>query len=105
MRHVLIIRVTILRRFTLPGRTSRMDYEIGNQESVSVAVIRAVSAMTVRRPESLIPLAHTIDPDALDGLFTNCSDGPGRTQARLSFTYNDCCVTVRHGERLSIRQL
>ncbi len=82
-----------------------MDYEIGDRESVSLAVVRAVSVVTDRRPESLAPLAHTIDPDALDNIFTNGRDGMSTAGARLSFTYSDCCVTVQHGEHLSIRQL
>ena len=82
-----------------------MEYEIGPDESVSAAVVRAVSAVEGREPCSLRPLADVVDPTALDSLFDPQSDGTPRTGGRLSFVYNDCCITVDNGEYLTLQLL
>ena len=82
-----------------------MEYEIGADESVSTAVVRAVSAVEGREPHSLRPLADVIDPTALDSLFDPRYDGTPRTGGRLSFIYNDCCVTIDNGEYLTLQLL
>ncbi|MUV57722.1 hypothetical protein GJ632_11135 [Halogeometricum sp. CBA1124] len=82
-----------------------MEYEIGPEESVSEAVVRAVSAVEGRKPCSLRPLADVVDPTALDSLFDPRDDGTPRTGGRLSFVYNDCCVTIDNGEYLTLLSL
>jgi hypothetical protein len=82
-----------------------MEYEIGGNESVSTAVVRAVSAVDGRPPSSLPPLAHVIDPEALDVLFGSYADGEPRTGGRLSFIYAGCRVTLDNGEFLTIQPL
>ncbi|WP_311171682.1 HalOD1 output domain-containing protein [Halobellus ordinarius] len=79
-----------------------MEYEIGAGESVSTAVVRAVSAVEGRDPRSLRPLADVFDPDALDTLFGSRGDGTPRPGGRLTFVYSKCCVTVDNGEYLTI---
>lgn len=79
-----------------------MEYEIGPNESASTAVVRAVSAVEGRKPESLPPLAYVLDPDALDALFESRSNGQPRTGGRLSFVYSGCRVSIDNGEYLSI---
>lgn len=79
-----------------------MESEIGENESMSTAVLRAVSAVTGRKPGSLQPLADVINPDALDALFEPWSDDVPRTGRRLSFNYSSCRVTIDNGEFLAI---
>ena len=82
-----------------------MEYEIGDNELVSTAVVRAVSAVEGREPCSLRPLANVVDPTALDTLFGPRYDGTPRTGGRLSFVFNDCCITIDNGEYLTLQLL
>ena len=82
-----------------------MEYEIGPDESVSTAVVRAVSAVDGREPRSLRSLAAVVDPTALDALFGPQHDGTPRRGGRLSFVYSDCCITIDNGEYLTLQLL
>lgn len=82
-----------------------MESEIGADEPVSVAVVRAVSAVGGREPGSLEPLAGVLDTDALDALFDARHGGEPRTGGRLSFVFSGCRVTVDNGEYLTVRLL
>ncbi|SEP14539.1 hypothetical protein SAMN04487948_11683 [Halogranum amylolyticum] len=82
-----------------------MEYDIGMDEPVSMAVIRAVSAVEGRDPLSLPPLANVIDTDALDALFNPRCDGTARTGGRLSFVYSNCRFTIDNGEYLTFQLL
>ena len=80
-----------------------MEYNIGDEESVSLAVVHAVSAVVGRDPSSLTPLAGVVDPDALDTLFgpqRGTGDADGRVS--FSFVYADCRVTVESNESLVV---
>lgn len=82
-----------------------MEYEVEPGESVSRAVVRAVSAVEGRNPESLRPLGEVLDPDALDALFGSRADGTSRPGGRLSFVYSTCRVTVDNGEYLTLQPI
>jgi hypothetical protein len=82
-----------------------MEYEIGPDEPVSTAVVRAVSAAEGREPSSLPPLGDVLDTEALDALFDRRADGTGRTGGRLSFVYSTCRMTVDNGEYLTFEVL
>lgn len=101
-RIVLIIRVKWLQLFPRRPRNRRMESEIGEHESVSTAVRRAVSAVKGRKPGALQPLTGVVDPDALDALFEPRSRDVPRTGGRLSFSYSSCRITIHHGEFLAI---
>jgi len=79
-----------------------VEYEIAPDESVSTAVVRAVSAVEGRDPRSLGPLSDVLDPDALDALFESRPNGRPRTGGQLSFIYSDCVVTIDNGEYLAL---
>lgn len=79
-----------------------METEIGVDESVSTAVLRAVSAVIGRKPGSLQPLTDVIDPDALDALFDPQPNDTLRTGGRISFNYSSCRITIDNGEFLTI---
>jgi len=74
-------------------------------ESVSMAVVRAVSAVEGREPTSLPPLANVLDTDALDALFNARCDGTPRTGGQLSFVYSNCRLTIDNGEYLTLQPL
>ena len=82
-----------------------MEYEIGADESVSTAVIRAVSAVEGRSPRSLRPLSDVLNPAALDALVEPRSNGRPRIGGQLSFIYSNCVVSIDNGEYLSIEML
>lgn len=79
-----------------------MEYDIEPDESVSMAVVRAVSALTGGEPCSMRPLTDVVDPDALNTLFAVRNTGRPRLGGRVSFVYEDCHVTVEDGEYLSV---
>jgi hypothetical protein len=79
-----------------------METEIGRDEAVSTAVIRAVSAVNGREPDALQPLTAIIDPEALDALFAPRPNGTVRGGGRLSFSYDRCRITIDNGEYLTI---
>lgn len=91
--------------FPRPAPRTTVEYEIGGDESVSTAVVRAVSAVEGRKPSSLRPLADVVDPTALDTLFDPRYDGTPRTGGRLSFVFSDCRITIDSGEYLTLRLL
>lgn len=82
-----------------------MEYEVGRDEPVSTAVVRAVSAVQGEELGSMSPLADVIDPDAVDALFAPRAKDSPRTGGRLSFVYRRCRVTVESGEYLTVAPL
>lgn len=82
-----------------------MDYDIEPNESVSMAVIWAVSALNGCEPCSMRSLTDVVDPDALDALFTERNDEEPRLGRRISFVYEHCRVTVDNGESLTVQPL
>lgn len=79
-----------------------MEYDVDADESVSAAVIRAVSAVEGRDPSSIRPLFEVVDPDALDALFAPRGDGTPRAGGRVSFVYGDSRVTVDNAEYVTV---
>lgn len=79
-----------------------MEYEIENREPVSVAVVRAVSAIENRTPKALRPLTEILDSDALDAVFDTPEGQTPRVGGRISFIYSNCRVTVESGEYLTL---
>ena len=71
-----------------------LHYDRLEDESVSAAVVRGVAAVTNTSPTELEPLFETVDPDALDQLYRTTTGGSGPGDCWVSFSYNDCAVTV-----------
>jgi hypothetical protein len=61
---------------------------------LSTLVVEAVAAHEHRFPEDLEPVYQSINPDALDSLFTPLNNGASRAAGRVSFTYSGYHVTV-----------
>lgn len=105
MKLIFIIRVKNATCYGDPALLQRMEYDLYSDESVSKAVVRAVSAVEGREPRSLEPLTHVIDTDALDALFASRPNGKPRTGGCLSFIYGSSRVIIDNGECLSIEPL
>lgn len=88
-------------------------YEMDDSETVSAAVLTAVSAITgdslgpstsceEAATPALDPLYTAIDPDALEALFQPASAG-GLREGHVRFSYAECEVTVQSDGLISIR--
>ncbi len=74
-----------------------VEYEIPEDESVSMAAIHAVSSLKECEPWELAPLYETIDPGMLDDLCESQQNGAVR------FVYSDFHITVESGEHLLLQ--
>ena len=92
-------------RFGRRPRCGTVEYEIGPDESVSTAVVRAVSAVEGRDPRSLRPLGEILDPAALDALFGSRDGGILRLGGRLTFVYSECHITIDNAEYLMLQPI
>jgi len=95
---------------------SVFSYEIGDDETVTQAIVEAVSTVSGTPPvpaygsddaldpsadDALDPLYTAINPEALDSLF--CSDDPPE-DARLEFRYHGYEIAVHAEGRLSVSE-
>lgn len=71
--------------------------------SVSRAVVEAVSRATGTDPVDMDPLGRAVDPDALDALFVPTVSGPPQGDASLTFGYASCEVTVHSYGVITVR--
>lgn len=79
-----------------------LTYEIGDDETVSEAVVNAVAAASGCRRSSagdtavpvLEPLYSAIDPDALDSLFGGTGRSALQTDGSIAFSFHGYDVTV-----------
>jgi hypothetical protein len=79
-----------------------MEYNISPEEPVSQAVVTAVSIFEGRDPTTIDPLTETIDPDALDQIFTSRFNGRPRCGGRVSFVYSQSRITVDNNEYVEV---
>ena len=82
-----------------------MEYEVVKNESVSTAVVRAVSAVDGREPSSLPLLSDVVDPDALNRLFGPTFANEPRPGGLLRFVYDRCFATVENGEYVTVEPI
>jgi hypothetical protein len=66
--------------------TYRATYD-SSTESVCMAIISTVAAVSETDPSELEPLYPVINPDALNALFSSKQDGRSRTGGEVRFTY------------------
>lgn len=76
------------------------DTEFTDEESVTMAVVRAVAAVTGVEPTVLTPLGECIETDAVEALFA--APGGATTAQSLCFRYAGFLVTVRGDGSLSL---
>lgn len=80
------------------GREPEISYDVGESERPSEAVVRAVAALTGRRPIDIEPLYDVVDPDHLDGLFDEPGAGGGVEGRSVTFSFGGCHVSVTREE-------
>jgi hypothetical protein len=85
--------------------TRTVEYDIETTESVSSAIVRAVSAVDGRPQQYMPPLSNVVDPTALDDLFAARSQGVPRTGGHLSIVYGSCRVVLESDEYLRVTPL
>lgn len=74
-----------------------VEYEIPEDESVSMAAIHAVSSLKQCEPWELTPLYETIDPEMLDMLCESQQNGT------VKFAFDDFHITVERGTFLLLQ--
>lgn len=84
-------------------RTGRYRADWTRAPSVSMAVVEAVAAAEDVDPLELEPLNDTIDPDALDTLFSSATNQNGVAIEEVSLTFGGRDVTVRDTGELVVR--
>ena len=72
-------------------------YTMGNSESPSMAVVRAISAIDGIEPDALEPLFESIDPEAVDKVVASVST------ATLEFQYGDYRVEIQKDGGSTVR--
>lgn len=77
-----------------PSDQLTVNIEDVTHRSVSVAVVRTVSAYTGRELEELPPLSRTIDPEALDEVIEPMLDDPAVVNTEVTFDYSGLRITV-----------
>lgn len=76
--------------------------DVGEEESVALAVVEAVAAREGSDEDDLPPLDDVLDADALDALFATRPGGDPRRGGRVVFTYCDYTVTVEDDARVRV---
>jgi len=80
-------------------------YEIGEDESISDAVVKAVASVTGRNAlpkgelDELDPLYDAVDTDSLELIFR------GRDDGKVSFFWSDCQVEVHDHKYVVVTNL
>lgn len=74
-------------------------------ETVTGAVVSAVSAVEGIDPLDVEPLYSKVDPDALDKLFSPMTDGVPRHNVALSFLLHGYSVTVYSEGRVDVQEI
>ena len=82
-----------------------MKYDIGSNESLSLAVLEATDKYREADPRDTETLHEVVDTDALDELFAPANEDTPRCSGRVSFVYRGCHVTISHGEYLTITRV
>lgn len=81
-------------------RTDTYHVRYDQSVSVSVAVMTAVSHITGKDLTQITPLYERLDPEALDTLFASKRRS---SNTHVSFTIEDCRVTVRGNSEITIQ--
>lgn len=74
------------------------EYTRGKDETVTVAVVQALSTATWADATEIPPLYETIDTDSLNRLCSGVSN-----DVRIEFTHHGFDITVTDGETIELR--
>ena len=86
------------------GRAGRSEFEyiFDADESPSHGVVRAIAAVKGIEPTGVDPLYDSIDPDALDAIFSGTT-GARESDIRVSFWVDDLEIEVSEDRRVTVR--
>lgn len=88
-----------------PKNSDGTAYLIQETESITDAVVRAVSTEKETSPTEIEPLYSAIDTDALDALFAPHMNGDPRSgSGTVSFQYSECDIRVTHNREVIIKK-
>lgn len=82
-----------------------MEYQIDPDETVPDAIMEAARLYEQCDSVARASLFDVVDPDALDALFEPTNGSAQRSIGHVSFVFNDCRVTIEHGDYLMIRSV
>jgi hypothetical protein len=81
-----------------------INREVRSTESVSEAVVHAVSTFEDRHPRALPSLYGVVNPEALNDLFRQDSGSGTRQRDIVSFQFSDSVVTVGADECIRVER-
>jgi hypothetical protein len=67
---------------------------VSENETLTESIVLAVADAVETDPLDLDPLHDSVDPDALDQLFSPAADEADSVRGRVEFRYADCDVAV-----------
>lgn len=76
--------------------------ELSRTSEPTLTIVETVAAVTNSHPETLPPLAHSIDPEALNSLFVSSERPP--ENGSVAFEYADCEVRVTSHGTVSVQR-
>ncbi|WP_227355772.1 HalOD1 output domain-containing protein [Haladaptatus salinisoli] len=90
-----------------PGETAPHTAVIPTLDTarLSALVVEAVAVHDQRSPDDLEPIYQSINPDALDSLFTPLTDGTSRADGHVSFAYCGYHVTITSDGTIDLEPL
>lgn len=71
---------------------------------LSILVGEAIETVADQPTNEIEPLAHCVDPDALDDLFTDRWNGGSRAAGEVTFTMDRYRVTVLADDRITVTE-
>lgn len=74
--------------------TYRASHDWQSDDRITETIVRAIAIVTNTPPTDFEPLYESIDPDALNQLFTRPNGDSPQNTSQVSFSYNDCTVQV-----------
>jgi hypothetical protein len=84
--------------------TYRTVYDRNRQESLTMTVLTAVSAVAGVDETALPPLFDTVSPDALEGIFEPTQNSQ-RSRGRLTIPYAGFLVTIHADGEITLQRL
>jgi hypothetical protein len=85
-------------RFPQPGQEGQIHTTgVASDETLTLALVRALTTVTGRSHEDLKPLQSVIDMDALESLRHSARQDPV-TQFRITFTYGNYEISLNRSE-------
>lgn len=80
-------------------------YHVQENESVTQAVVRAVSTETDSDPTAIESLYSVVESDALNKLFApRVSGGRRMANVAVAFRYSECAIRVTHDGEVRIKK-